>query len=245
LVRACALELVLGALVAADVLAGSVTLAVHAAYERLYVAALLAGAAAVLAGVPRSRLGHTGCAALVVAAALGAAAAARDALTRLPTDALEQRAVRALRDRLPDGAAVSFVGRAGDRVLTLPLYGACAARDLEANALRAGEPPPALATDAYYLRSSLCVTADGRDACDAIERAATLAPLDRFELPPRASMVGLLARRGLALAGGRRTRPRRSRGSAERPPVIALSRRRARVNFWLHPAHNREKKYPT
>lgn len=129
------------------------------------------------------------------------------ALTRLPTDALEQRWLAERLSELPDGATVAHLSRAGRRVLFVPIYrchpGGPRSVPLEA-------PADALATLAgqrWWYRSSLCSTPEGRPACDALERTVTLEPVAEEVLPARPSLLGLPYDRDRVEVGLYRVRP--------------------------------------
>jgi hypothetical protein len=106
---------------------------------------------------------------------------------RLSTDALEQSWAQQWRNFLPEDAVVAYLGRAGDRLLVLPLRGPTVPEEAT---FRAGEPPapmPATGRPMFYYRSSLCSTEEGKSACEAFERARTLELVDEKVLPARAS----------------------------------------------------------
>jgi hypothetical protein len=97
------------------------------------------------------------------------------------TDHLEYRWVREQLRRLPAECRVVHLASAGKRVLTLPTYVgrsmAAVAMDLrQPRTIEAAFSPAACV---YYVRSSLCSTADGRPECEAIERRLTLVPIAR------------------------------------------------------------------
>lgn len=165
---------------ATDVLRGDARV-VEAAHLHLFLPLLL-GAAAVLA----SSAGRRG-AALLLGVALVHAARERALLTR-PTDAEELAWALTWRETLPPGAEVAAVQRAGERLLTLPLYPGKTARpvaiDADGRAVFAEGPR-------FYVRTSLCATEEGKARCASFERTHTLRPLDRRTLVTRASLPWL------------------------------------------------------
>jgi hypothetical protein len=159
---------------------------VHAAYASLHLAPALAALAALTdeahAGWPR--LGVRGLAAGVLIAALGVhALTARDALVA-STDAREAMLLRSWRTRLPADASVFHLARAGQHVASLPLY------DARSAPVRADEQPLPR-PQGYLLRTSLCSTAAGREACAALERDVRLEPIETATLPALPSVGNL------------------------------------------------------
>lgn len=102
------------------------------------------------------------------------------------TDAREQAWALEWREALPGDATVIYLGRAGERVLMLPIYRQQGLRELP---LRAGESLPALPDERtlFYYRSSLCSTPEGAASCVAIEAALPLGDGEHLALPPIAS----------------------------------------------------------
>jgi hypothetical protein len=97
------------------------------------------------------------------------------------TEHLEYRWVREQLRRLPPECRVVHLAFAGKRVLMLPTY-AGPARTAVAVDLRQPRTIEAALSPAaclYYVRTSLCSTADGRPECDALERRLTLVPIAR------------------------------------------------------------------
>jgi hypothetical protein len=204
------------------------------AYWALHAPVAAAAVAGGLAALARARR---------ASAALAASAAALAAIrwgahTALPTDALELQRVLALRDRLPPGAVVAYVARAGKGVLYLPIYkwrNEGRAHHLQ---ITAGKGASArlehLGRDVFYYRSSLCSTAEGRAACDQIERDHALAPIETAELPAREGCWGPGARQRREPAiNPRRARPSgyRSLSSPRRRSAHRAGRRPHRGNW--------------
>lgn len=108
--------------------------------------------------------------------------------TVLPTDARELAFALEWRETLPTDAEVAALQRAGDRVLTLPLFPGRTAvavplsRDGDARFTRPTR---------FYVRTSLCATAEGAPLCSAFESTHTLRPLTRRTFEARASLPWL------------------------------------------------------
>jgi hypothetical protein len=107
-------------------------------------------------------------------------------VTARTTDHLEYRWVHDQLAALPQQCRVIYVASAANRGVLLPTYAGSAARPAVAMDLRvphtvdaALAPAPCL----YYVRTSLCSSADGRAACDALERRLTLEPIARASFP--------------------------------------------------------------
>ncbi len=101
------------------------------------------------------------------------------------TDHLEYRWVREQLRRLPPECRVVHLASAGSRVLRLPTYVGPARTAVAMDLRQPGTIEAALAPAPclVYVRSSLCSTADGRPACDAIERRLALVPIARAAFP--------------------------------------------------------------
>jgi hypothetical protein len=101
------------------------------------------------------------------------------------TEHREYRWVREQLRRLPPECRVVHLASAGKRVLMLPTYAgpsrATVAMDLrQPRTIEAALSPTACL---FYVHSSLCSTADGRPACEAVERRLTLVPIARASFP--------------------------------------------------------------
>lgn len=158
---------------------------VHAAYASLHLAPAMAALAAMIDEAARRwrRPDERIAATAVLALALTIhALTAKDAL-ELSTDAREALLVRAWRSRIPRDAAVLHLARAGQHVMSIPIY------DERAVPITVGEPIPRV--QSHYLRTSLCSTAAGRAACEALEREARLVPLETATLPAIPSVGNL------------------------------------------------------
>jgi hypothetical protein len=173
-------------------LVGGVTPAIGGAYASLYAAPVVAMVASgaprwlslVLAGRERPRwatafaLATTGLLLTLLSAPT----------TTLPTDAREQSWVLGWRHSLPKNAVVYLFGHAGKRMLDVPLYvGAPMPRAIRLEDSGAAAAP----VGAYYLRTSLCATDEGRAACDRFEGRHRLVPVERQLLPAIASLPSL------------------------------------------------------
>ncbi len=162
---------------------------VQAAYYVQYAPVALAAAAALLARWPGASAWPGR---LAVAATLALAASRFAPMQQQATDTREQEAMLAWRDLVPPDASLVWLGRAGLRVLALPVYGDCA-RSAH-HPIAADDAPAPLASlgrRVYYYRSSLCSSADGRAKCGEMEATARLVPLATAAIPARASMTGL------------------------------------------------------
>ena len=187
---------------------------VLSAYHWLYAPVLVATGAAMLRAIPRTRSQAMIVAAAVLGVAVVSASSRRVAMTRLPTDAIELRHAVAWRDRLPQGARVVSLERAGKHMLVLPIYPGVGANRVTAVPWTLPEAPPALdavGSNAFYYRSSVCSTEAAVRACEAIERTYTLEPVSTWELPAIQSMAHLTyatapIRTGLYRVRGRRER---------------------------------------
>jgi hypothetical protein len=165
---------------------------VRAAHGRMFLASLLAAGVGMLARLAQSSNRTRAIAARVPAliAALGIVHAGLHLrwLTELPTDALELRLALSWRARIPPGAVLAAVERAGALAVQVPVFTPLAQAHLVS--LDAQDAPLALGSlgdQVFYYRSSLCTTATGRGFCDAVERSVTLAPVEVHELPARPS----------------------------------------------------------
>jgi hypothetical protein len=163
---------------------------VRAAHARMFQATAVAAFVGVVSPVLRRWRYPRAVLALVLALGLANAAAHRHWVTELPTDALELRLALSWREDMASGSRLVTVETAGIAAVQLPFYSPH--RDQRAPVVRldAQGAPPALGSfgdRVYYYRSSLCSTALGRSWCDALERTATLEPIDVHELPARPS----------------------------------------------------------
>jgi hypothetical protein len=136
----------------------------QASYHRLFAPAILLGVAGL---IPRRMLGWRVLVPTVVVSTLSCAAIHWPAIAERTT---EQREYAFLRERIADlapGCRVAHVARAGLRVVEvpshLPVIRIETPGDLDA-ALGAG-------TCLYYLHTSICSSAEGREPCDAVESA--------------------------------------------------------------------------
>ncbi|MBI2392284.1 MAG: hypothetical protein HYV09_22035 [Deltaproteobacteria bacterium] len=107
----------------------------------------------------------------------------------LPTDAAEQAFCLEWRERLPPGAQVAWLERAGARVLALPLDGHALPRAVRIQ----DDATPTLAKDGprFWYRGSLCETPEGAPRCTAFERSHRLRPIESRTLPAVASLPWL------------------------------------------------------
>ena len=162
-----------------------------AAYTRLYLPALIAGVAAVLAAIPRSAVQSRALAVALAVLFVVAAHAMWKPLNRLPTDAIELDHALAWRDGLPTGAVVASVEYAGFYVLTLPIYSGSGSRRLASIPLDVTAPPPdlrAYGRNVFYYRASICSTPEARAYCAAVEAHNPMDPVVTYALPAIPSM---------------------------------------------------------
>ena len=188
---------------------------VHHAYRWLFFGAGLAALAA-LARELEARFAARPVrwleAGALLAAALTWHAATLDETTPVPTDAREAALWRAWRERLPEGAVVAHLERAGRQIVALPLYHRRNVRFV------AGERPAdltAVGRDVFYYRSGLCTTERGRAFCDAIEAEYELEPVYDAVLPALPSMEGLDYDRPEVEVGLYRMKDRRSASTTD------------------------------
>jgi hypothetical protein len=106
-------------------------------------------------------------------------------ITARTTDHREYRWVREELARLPAECRVIYVATVDKRSVLLPTYVGPPRGTVE---MVAGEPHTieaglAPAPCAYYVRTSLCSSAEARPSCEAIERRLTLTPIARASFP--------------------------------------------------------------
>lgn len=169
-------------------LVGSATRAVNEAYRYLFAPVVVCALARVAALAAGRRDARVVALAVATSAAAYAIHDARAACT-LPTDARELAWAQVWRRSLPVDGAVHWVERAPQRVLNLPLYEG--SRTPAPRPIVAGVGDAPIRRNAFYYRSSLCSTPEGRDACDAFERAHRLTLVERRTLPALASLPSL------------------------------------------------------
>jgi hypothetical protein len=110
------------------------------------------------------------------------------------TDHLEYRWLREQLAQLPPECRVIHLASAGKRGLVLPTYvgprfrAAVAMDEHEPHTIAEGLAPAACL---YYVHTSLCSSAEGRPACEALERRLALVPVARASFPARPSNEGL------------------------------------------------------
>lgn len=179
--------------VVADAVGFGVTVPwVHQAYLRLYAPVAVVLAASTLLRLPRSRAEGRALAGAVALASVLFAAAAWPAWTKAPTDALEQEVVRGWRRGLSAGQ-VAYLERSGQRIQVLPFYRGGSSEGAEPLILRAGEFAEDITRQGrrpFYVHTSLCSTAGGREFCDRIEQRYQMTRLREVILPAVPSMVG-------------------------------------------------------
>ncbi len=184
--RALACLAVVATASATDVITPSGARAVISwAFMALHLPVILAVAAAALSDLPRARWQATALGvALAVAGVVFAARCYRASVER-PTDARELTALLSWRERLPAGARVGALTRAGRHVLALPLYPSIDPKKRDVVEFHEPErsPPTLAGARTYWYRSSLCSTREGRARCDAIERGLSLEPVATAVLP--------------------------------------------------------------
>jgi hypothetical protein len=166
---------------------------VDAAYFRLFAPVALVGVAAMLSSAVLTsrwqRRVALGVAALGVAAAVGQ----RRLALEQPTDVREEAWASQWQARLPAGAWVVYLQRAGKRIQVLPLYrrGAGAVRVLPVTDHDVASDFAQLGRNVYYYHSSICSSPEGRGLCDRIERSVALWRVASRDLPAVPSMRGL------------------------------------------------------
>ncbi len=163
---------------------------IGSAFLWMHAPAAVALAAAALGGVPRRRSHAWALAALVVVGGVAWSARHFRAQTVHPADDLEQRAFLRWRDRLPPGATVSWLARADDHILALPLYPAVDPRGRRARPLRTmeGDASVPAGDRSYWYRASSCSTAEAHGFCERVERGLVLEPVVTAEYPGRWSL---------------------------------------------------------
>ncbi|MDX2166791.1 MAG: hypothetical protein SF182_06995 [Deltaproteobacteria bacterium] len=141
-------------------------------YARLCLPGVLLGAAALL---PRRLQGGAWASAVGLLVAGGLQMPAWPYLGVRTTEQSEHAFLREVLAELPPGCTIAAVGRAGKRVWAIPAYlnQRGVAEELAAGA-SLGEVS-ARSACLVYVRSSLCSSAEGRAACDAVERDVPLA----------------------------------------------------------------------
>jgi len=163
---------------------------ITAAYARTFAPLALATVAALAAATRVSPAQDRVRGVLLALLLVAATNLARRPLTALPTDVMELQRAWAWRDRLPRGARVFFVARAGNYVLGLPIHGG-GGRGLRTSSLDVTDAPPdlrAFGPGTWYYRSSLCAAPTAQAWCDALERAHRLQPGFTAEIPAVPSM---------------------------------------------------------
>jgi hypothetical protein len=107
----------------------------------------------------------------------------------IPTDAEEQAWAQRWRERVPRGASLVYLSRAEERIVMLPL----ARGRWRVHGVNIRQEPllPQLYAGSFYYRSSLCATPEGRPACEALERGASLEAVEERELSAVASLPWL------------------------------------------------------
>jgi hypothetical protein len=162
----------------------------QASYDRLY---FVVPAVALAALVP-ARLWRSIVFVAAAAAGLGWVTVGRSIVATRTTDHLEYRWLRQHLAELPADCRIIHVGSAGTRSLVLPTYVGAPphpAVDINLNEPLSIARALSPAACVYYVRGSLCSSAAGRPACDAIEQRLVLSPVARVELPARPSNDGL------------------------------------------------------
>jgi len=156
-------------------------------YDRLY---LTLPIIALVGAVPQQWLGR---------AAIGLGALAwlyfgLPIITARTTDHDEYRWLREQLTRVPASCRVIYVSSAARRGIVLPAYvrpssaAAVAMHPHEPHTIEEGLAPAACL---YYVRTSLCASADGRPACAGLEDRLALAPIARESFPARPSSTFL------------------------------------------------------
>jgi hypothetical protein len=153
----------------------------EASYGRVFVALPM------LALVAVARVESRRTQVLVGAAALSLLIVASPGVRRQTTEQLEYRWLRDHFAGLRAGCPVTLVMRAGRGVRAVPDY---AGEGIRAVAVWSADDVRGVRKSsgcAYYARTSLCTTSDGRGACDAIERELELTPIAEATFPAAVS----------------------------------------------------------
>ena len=177
-----------------DVVTPSGTRAVVSwAFYAQHLPVILAVFAAALSDLPRARAHAVALGVLLALGGVALAARSYRSSVEMPTDARELTALLAWRDRLPAGASVTSLARAGRHVLAFPLYPSIDPRGRHLSELRVadGLMPTLRGTDTYWYHSSLCSTVEGRPYCNAIERGLSLEPVATAVFPAMWSLSHL------------------------------------------------------
>jgi hypothetical protein len=159
----------------------------------LYLAPLAAVVAAGLSTWPRTPRQNRVTAGLLLGVGLFANVAGWSEYRILPTDALEQNEVIAWREQLPANAEVIYLGRVGERVQVMPLYGEHVEATPSGRGVDVDELPllrPSTSGTTFYLESSLCSTRAGTTACADFRALHVLEPVVSTTLPARESRAG-------------------------------------------------------
>lgn len=186
------LTLSVGALVTTDRLHPWIGI-IQQAHHHLYLAPILAGAVAALAGLPRREGTRRLLAGLVAAGGLVVFGLFGPGWMTLPTDVLEYQHVVAWRDTLPASASVVYVSRADRWVSHLPIS-ECVEAHPRPVAVRPGEPlppMPSLGDDVYLYLGALCEAPEVEALCASLRHQRSLEPVVEHELPARPSLPWL------------------------------------------------------
>lgn len=160
-----------------------------------YLPSIIAAVAALVAIRRRHPLSARLAGASILAVGIVFSATRWDRLLALPTDALEARFAMTWRELLPQGARILHLQRVGDRITTLPIF-STPMHDVRLVTFDAGSIDRAMSIatlpGAYYHRSSLCSTDEGRALCETIERELKLEPVSVATLPALPSMPHMM-----------------------------------------------------
>lgn len=159
------------------------------AFAAMWAPVLIALVAALVADL-RARALRAAAAATLAFLAIRLSAATWREESELPTNVLEARWAEKWRKELPPGSTVVYLGRAGQHILGLPLYGAHSRVQIDPWVLTVGDPPPdlhPLGPNVHYYESSLCAAREARALCRAIRERHALVPIETRTLPARSS----------------------------------------------------------
>ena len=147
----------------------------QASFDRLYLIMPTIAAAALIPEAWSRRLTSSW---LAPAALVGLLLPAMPAMRTRTTEQHEYAFLRAQLRALDPGCRVAHVGRAHRRVLALPDYVASPVRRSRLDAATSGDIVAALGESPciHYIRTSLCASAEGRPACEAVENGLALEP---------------------------------------------------------------------
>jgi hypothetical protein len=159
------------------------------AFEAMW-APVLVGLAAALVADLRARALRGAAAVGLVSWALVSSVRTWQVERELPTNVLEALWAEQWRGELPPGSTVVYLGRMGQHILVLPLYGEHTRVAVEPWVLAHDAPVPDLrqmGSNVHYYESSLCAGREARELCRALREQHGLVPIESRTLPARSS----------------------------------------------------------